>query len=83
MVGILLLVLLLALLFGGLGYAVSPLFFVLLVAVRVGNSERPLWRPIPQLVARNLSHGHEFDSILVIRHSPLVTHHSSLPFHRP
>jgi hypothetical protein len=32
-VGILLLVLLLALLFGGLGYAVSPLFFILLVAV--------------------------------------------------
>jgi hypothetical protein len=33
MIGILLLVLLLALLFGGLGYAVSPLFFLLLVAV--------------------------------------------------
>lgn len=33
MLGLLLLVLLLALLFGGLGYAVSPLFFILLVAV--------------------------------------------------
>ena len=34
MVGILLLALLLALLFGGgLGYAISPLFFVVLVAV--------------------------------------------------
>jgi hypothetical protein len=33
MVGILLLVLLLAILFGALGYAVSPLFFILLVAV--------------------------------------------------
>lgn len=33
MVGILLLVLLLALLFGALGYAISPLFFILLVAV--------------------------------------------------
>ena len=33
MVSILLLVLLLALLFGALGYAVSPLFFIVLVAV--------------------------------------------------
>ena len=33
MIGILLLVLLLAVLFGALGVAVSPLFFILLVAV--------------------------------------------------
>lgn len=33
MIAIIVLVVLLALLFGGLGYAVSPLFFLLLVAV--------------------------------------------------
>jgi len=33
MLGFLLIVLLLALLFGGLGYVVSPLFFIVLIAI--------------------------------------------------
>jgi hypothetical protein len=33
MLSLLLIVLLLALLFGGLGYAVSPLFFIILIAI--------------------------------------------------
>ena len=52
MLSVLLLVLLLAVLFGSLGYAVSPLFFVLLVAVLLLLSGGVLW--IDGLALRDL-----------------------------